>query len=235
MENKFTVINHDYINTGGNTMVSIFTVYAHLENTTRYVIIGDDQFSLQTADTVTNGALIFDNEDLFKKIVIGCWPLDCLIAEDGPNRPHFTNEEYELFKYCEFEHYKKDCKHYDYQQRVSTNQLPTELYWKLSLDYREWADREGVGCLTDGYDVFMDSSYDPPYQPCDEAALDESDEKLLQEVKEFSQWLKKFDYDAISFDSYIGIAVAGQCTKIPLHADSYDLLDNFVDKVIENF
>lgn len=215
-------------------MVSIFAVYDQADNVSRWVIANEDGFSWQTADTISS-ELQLDSDELIAKIVIGSWEWDALTCEPSYDQHQFTTCEFELFKYCQFEYLKKDCKHFGTRCRLPVDQLPTELYWKLSLDYREWSEREGVGCLTDGYDVFMDDSYEPPVQKCDESLLDDDRKKCLQDMKDFSQWLKNLNYDPISFGSYITVCVAGNSVKIPLHADSYELLDRFLDKAIEEY
>lgn len=215
-------------------MVSIFAVYDTTDNVSRFVIANEEGFNWQTADTISS-ELQLDSDELIAKIVIGSWKWDALTTEPSYDQYQFTDDEWNLFKYCQFEYYKKDCKYFSTKYRLAVNELPNELYDKLTADYIEWANREGVGCLTDGYDVFMDSSYEPPVQPCDEALLDNKRERVLQDMKDFSQWLKDLNYDPISFGSYITVCVAGNSVKIPLHADSYDLLDSFLDRAIEEY
>ena len=234
MEKRFIVTDHNYLNTGGNCMVSIFAVYDSTDNVSRFVIANEEGFSWQTADTISS-ELQLDSDELFNKIVIGSWNWDALVTEPCWDQHQFTEEEWQLFKYCQFEFLKKDCKYFGIKVRLSLNELPTDLLVHLPHEYVLWAEREGVGCLTDGFEVFMDDNYEPPTTHCDEALLDKSRERELQDLKDFSQWLKDLNYDPISFGSYITVCVAGNSVKIPLHADSYDLLDRFLDKVIEEF
>lgn len=215
-------------------MVSIFTVYDHKDNVSRFVIANDEGFSWQTADTISS-ELPLDHDELMDKIVLGSWVWDALVTDPSFDQYQFDLDEWELFKYCQFEFYKKDCKHFGIKYRLATNELPQELYDTLTPEYVSWADEECVGCLTDGYEVFMDDAYEPPVQPCDEARLDEDNKKCLQDIKDFSQWLKELNYDPISFGSYITICVAGNSVKIPLHADSYDMLDSFIDDIIKEY
>ena len=232
---RFTVINHDYMNTGGNTMVSIFSVYDHTENVTRWVIANEEGFNWQTADTISNCDFTLDNDEMIKKIVIGSWNWEALTTEPCWDQHQFTDEEWELFKYCQFEFLKKDCEYFGTKVRLALNELPTDLLVHLPHDYVIWAERECVGCLTDGYEVYMDDSYEPPVQKCDESLLDDERKRALTDMKDFSQWLKELNYDPISFGNYITVAVAGNSVKIPLHADTYELLDRFLEKAIEEF
>lgn len=227
MEKRFIVTDHNYLNTGGNTMVSIFAVYDSMHNVSRFVIANEEGFNWQTADTVSS-ELQLDSDELIKKIVLGSWKWDTLVTDPSFDMHLFTNDEWELFKYCEFEFYKKDCKYFDTKVRLAVNQLPSELYNKLTADYREWSEREGVGCWTDGYDVFMDGSYEPPVK---------EDCKDLAEMKEFYKWFNDLQYNNELRDntSYITVAVAGNSVKIPFHADTYELFDRLLTKAIEEF
>lgn len=215
-------------------MVSIFAVYDSTDNVSRWVIANEEGFNWQTADTVSS-ELQLDCDELIAKIVLESHSWEELICDPCWDQHQFTEEYFELFKYCQFEFLKKDCKHFGYRCRLSTNQLPTELFNKLSADYIAWANLEGVGALTDGYDVFMDDNYEPPVKSSMESLLDDGRKRTLQDMKDFSQWLKELNYDPITFGSYITVCVAGNSVKIPLHADSYELLDRFLDKAIEEY
>ena len=210
-------------------MVSIFAVYDSSANVTRWVIANEEGFNWQTADTISS-ELQLDSDELIEKIVLGSWTWDQLITDYRyDERCPFDEEEWYLFKYCEFEFYKKDCKYFNNKVRLAINQLPTDLFIRLSKEYIAWAELEGVGCLTDGFDVFMDDAYEPPVV---------EDPKELKEMKDFSEWLKELNYgnDGLRlFRSYITICVAGNSVKIPFHADTYELLDRFLDKAIKEF
>lgn len=235
MEKRFTVMSHEYLNTGGNAMVSIFAVYDSVDNVSRYVIANEECFNWQTADTVSNYDLALDSDEMIKKIVIGSWDWNALTCEPCWDQHQFTEDEFELFKYCQFEFYKKDCKYFGTKVRLSVEELPNEFYSTLTEDYIRWEKENGEGILTDGYEIWVSDNYEPPVQLCDELLLDESRKRELQDIKDFSDWLKDLNYDPISFGSYITVAVAGNSVKIPLHADSYELLDRFIEKVIEDF
>ncbi len=209
-------------------MVSIFAVYDSSANVTRWVIANEEGFSWQTADTLSS-ELQLDSDELIEKIVLGTWQWDALITDPCWDQYLIEDDEFELFKYCEFEFYKKDCKYFNTKVRLSVNQLPTPLFTQLTREYIAWSELEGVGCLTDGYDVFMDDDYEPPVK---------EDPKELKEMKDFSQWLKELNYRSDGerlFGSYITVCVAGNSVKIPFHADSYELLDRFLDKAIKEY
>jgi len=227
MEKRFIVTNHEYLNTGGNIMVSIFAVYDSTDNVSRFVIAGEEGFSWQTADTISS-ELQLDSDELFNKIVLGSWNWDALVTDPCWDQHQFEDDEFELFKYCQFEYIKKNCRHFGNQERLQINELSNELYNKLSPEYIEWANKEGVGVLTNGYDVFMDSNYEPPVA---------EEDKDLTAMKEFYDWYEGLKYynELRDRTAYITIAVAGNSVKIPFHADSYELLDRFLTKAIDEF
>lgn len=208
-------------------MVSIFAVYDSTDNVSRFVIANEEGFNWQTADTISS-ELQLDSDELIEKIVLGSWSWDALVTDPSFDMHQFTDEEWKLFKYCQFEFLKKDCKYFSIKVRLGVNELPNELYHKLSADYIEWADREGVGCLTDGFDVFMDDSYEPPVK---------KDPPPLREMKEFYKWFNDLQYDDVLRDrtSYFTVAVAGNSVKIPFHADTYELFDRLLTKAIEEY
>lgn len=234
MEKRFIVTNHEYLNTGGGCMASVFTVYDSTDNVVRYVCTNDEGFNWQTVDTVTNVDFRCDiSNELMDKIIIGHWQWDELTTEPCWDQHLFTDDEFELFKYCEFEFYKKDCMCFGTKVRLMANQLPNELYSKLSEDYIAWSNAEGVGCLTDGYDVFMDSSYEPPVM---------EDDVELQKLKIFRKWLLDLVSENTSeekmqelYESYITITVAGHSIGLSFDAENYNNVLRVIDRAIEEF
>lgn len=228
MTNKrFIVTNHEYFNTGGNIMVSIFAVYDTTDNATRWVIANDEGFNWQTADTVSNSDFTLDCDELTDKVVLGSWTWEALTSEPAPLDHQFTEDEFELFKYCEYEFYKKDCKYFGRRVQVSADRLPNELYGLIDSESLAWHNKTGESFLTDGYNVYMSDAY---IDYCTEMH-----ERDKQAVEEFVDWLTAMTYEPESLGEYITVAVAGNSVKIPMHADSYDLLDTFLKKVIEEW
>lgn len=222
-------------------MVSIFAVYDSTDNVSRFVIANEEGFNWQTADTISS-ELQLDSDELIDKIVIGSWNWDVLVTDPSFDQHLFEDDEWALFKYCQFEFYKKDCKYFNNKVRLSTNELPNELYSKLTADYIKWADEEGVGCLTDGYDVFMDDGYEPPVKEVDRKAIADELERKLQELKNFRQWYVDLISNDTSeekmqelYESYITIAVAGNSIKLDFDADIYNNVLTVIDRAIEEF
>lgn len=226
---KFTVVDHKYFNTGGNTMVSVFTVYDHAQNVSRYVIAGDEAISYQTADTVTNCDLMLDTDERINAIVLDTYTFEQLTYDFSGNGSRVDGYLFDLLKYCEYEHYKQDCKHYGYKQNVAIESLPAELLSRLSEDYINWARAEGAGCYTDGYDVYMDTNYEPP-------VVDNRHAPAPTDIEQFVSFLDSYVREnevAFGARSYITVAVSGDSIKIPLNDDSLTLLLDFLGGVAE--
>lgn len=223
-------------------MVSIFAVYDSSANVTRWVIANEEGFNWQTADTISS-ELQLDSDELYDKIVLGSWTWDQLITDYSyDQRCPFDDDEWYLFKYCEFEFYKKDCKYFNNRVRLAINQLPTDLFIRLSKEYIAWAELEGVGCLTDGYDVFMDDAYEPPVKEVDREAIERELERKLQELKDFKQWFVNLIGPDTSeekmqelYESSITIAVAGNSIKLDFDAENYNNVLTVIERAIEEF
>jgi len=142
---KLQVTNHDYMNTGGGCMVSIFTIYDVQQNRTLYVLINEDGGALSTADYISTDVEFADN------MLIDSFSIDNLKS---------TDNNFELFRDCFIEHVKKDCryKHTSYELRFE--QLPKELQQQLTPEYREWHE-EHIGSYyeTDGYKMILDAGF----------------------------------------------------------------------------
>lgn len=93
---NYKVIDHCYMNTGGNCMVSIFTVF--VDNQLQYVSVDENGLQLSSLDVI-NDSRIFDL-DLDETDFI----LDYVEMDDLNE----SNENYELYSYCKQEFMKKD-------------------------------------------------------------------------------------------------------------------------------
>lgn len=229
---KFIVVDHEYYNSGGNCMLSIFQVYDVDANATRYVICGDDSFSWQTANTIYNEFLQLDCDENIAKLVIGSWEYEALTSEPSFDQHQFANEQWEMFKYCQFEHYKKDCKYFNIKMNIPIDWLPPALYNTLTDDYKNWAKENDWYVDTDGEKVYLNEQY---IAPGDLTRVDAFKKKHLEEIRSFSIWFESLKYAPYREDiQYITIAVAGDSVKIPFHADTYEMLYDFLLKVYKD-
>lgn len=226
MAENFTVTDHNYLNTGGHCMVSIFTVYDRSAKASRFVIANEEGFNWQTIDTVGHEPPAdLTAEDVY----LGTWDWSSLTTEPSFDQHQFTDDEWELFKYCQFEFYKEYCKTFKIKVELPYQELSTELYEKLEPRERDWLDAHGDLVLTDGYNVWMPESYVDEWS--------EQHKKKLEAVVNFKKWFDEQLYDNGDILSHgdMVIALGGRSVSIPVHADTYELMEVFLDKVIKEW
>lgn len=167
---EMQVGDHQYTNTGGNCMVSTFTVWMPTENRTLWVHCSDEGATLATCDYI-NQEVEFSDEMIIA---------DVMFAMLEPT----TSEYFELFRYCHFEYLKKDCKHYGYVAATWYPLLTDAHKQLLPLGYIAWHLEEiGEQFATDGENIIMDDSYKVS-EPDAKAAAE-----LLQHIRtEYSRW-----------------------------------------------
>ena len=142
---KLQATNHDYMNTGGGCMVSIFTIYDEQLNRTLYLMINEEGGSLSTADYITTD-VDFDDSMLLDNFSI------------SNLKP--TDNNFELFRDCFIEHVKKDCQRYKHTYALRFEQLPKELQQQLTPEYREWHEKHiGSYYEIDGYKMILDAGF----------------------------------------------------------------------------
>lgn len=242
MTEKFTVTNHEYINTGGNTMVSIFTVYDHQENLSRYVIANEEGFSLQTIDTITCELADFSDE-MMEKVILCNYAWSVLTTEPCWDQPQFADEDWELFKYCQFAFYKEDCRYFKTKVRLPINELPTALFQEyITADYFEWAKDNDPCVETDGYIVYLNESYEPPVEDTKAESPSENLDRQLQDIKDFRRWFNDLIGPRASeedlqklYEGFITISVAGNSVKLPFDADVFNNVDHVLKRAIEEW
>ena len=239
MSKRFIVTNHEFINTGGGIMVSVFSVYDTVDNVTRYVLCNEEGFALQTVNTVTMDAHDIVSDEMMDSIIVGNWTWDMLTSEPSHGQHLFTEEEFELYKFCQFEYYRRYCKYFNTTVNLSLEDLPFEMHNQLSFDYITWLIEEGQLVETDGYKAIINSRYTPPapdYSPREDL------ERQLQEIKDFRKWFNDLvgpqaDEEDIQklYGTFITISVAGNSVKIPFDAVTCNNIDTVLKQAIEEW
>ena len=229
---KYYVTNHEYFNSGGGCMISIFTVYDRQLNATRYVIANEEGFNMQTADTISC-AEEFDDEEL-TKIILGAWDWSVLTCEPAPWDMLFEDEDWKLYKYCQFEFYKKDCRAGKYRKTIPVEWLSPELFDKLTPQCTEWLRVNNMDVETDGSNVFVPSEYTD--------WLNEQYEKKLQNIKDFKQWLDNLINDAFVddsiekyYDETFKLSFKDKSVELPFDANVYNCVSELLKDVIEEW
>lgn len=143
---KYRVISHNYRNTGGNMMVSVFQIYLPKDNRTVFVNCGEHSASMTTVDYINN----FEPED-YDEITIESVDFGCDIDNSGC--PVIYED---VFRYCMIEWLKSDCKHYQYRMGIAYDWLPMAVQMQISDFQKNFVlDEMDDLFYTDGFHVFV--------------------------------------------------------------------------------
>ena len=141
---NYNVISHNYVNTGGHCMVSVFEVWLPDENRTVFVNVGEGYSTITTVNHIMSDLEI----DNFDKITVTT--LNYTESDDCT----VTNKYFELSRYCLFEYLKKDCKYMGYIESLPFVWLLPVYQQQISDVERQFVKDEHGGCFdTDGYHV----------------------------------------------------------------------------------
>ena len=145
---NYQVQEHSYNNTGDDCMVSTFQVWLPDENKTMFVHVNELGGTLATCDYINND-IEYDET--------------MMLDNFSQETLEVTHKYFELYKYCQFEYFKKDCKRYGYKAILRFEMLPDEMQQQITANYRKWHEDE-IGDMyeTNGYELFLDTSYVEP-------------------------------------------------------------------------
>lgn len=215
-------------------MVSIFTVFDRSVKANRYVVANDEGFNWQTIDNIGHEPPADLTDD---DIYLDYFNWDRLTTEPSPTQViqrDLTDDEFELFKYCQFEFYKKFCADFKIKVKLPADQLPMELFNTLSQEELDWHKEHECDFATDGYKVYTDELY--------VSKADREYDSLLQEIKDFSQWFKELpaDNDFVMGNkgpaySYATLTLGNRAIQLPMHADTYQLIEELLEDVIDQW
>lgn len=219
MKKNYFVTDHKYINTGGNCMVSIFSVFDKQQNVTRFIILNEEGVNYQTADTVSSD-LQESCEDDYDSFILWDYTWDS-ITEQRLSMYPLDKELVELAIDCRFEYLKKDCKYFNTTVNVTYDELPQRLLSTLSPECVAWHIENEQFFTTNGYTVSPNAYYRP-------AAA----EKERKAITEFMSWLNDMVCDDESreslYDESIRIELSGHSVAIPFNADTYYSLEGLL-------
>lgn len=143
---NYTIISHDYENTGGNCMISVFEVWLPDENRTVFVNVGEEYCTITTVNHIMSDLEIDDYDKITVATLNYKESDDCTV----------TDKYFELCRYCLFEYLKKDCKYMGYTESLPFVWLLPEYQQQISSLERQFVDDEyGDGFDTDGYCVII--------------------------------------------------------------------------------
>lgn len=222
-KSAFKVLNYEYLNTGGNCMVGIFTVWIPALKQTVYVMTNEEGCSIVTADYISNDLDIEDYDEV---------TIDrCDFDELHPSATYF-----ELYRYCLNEYTKSDCRYFGNTIATPYHLLSDELQSEVHAEYLRWCKENNNGCIpTDGEKIIVHPDY---YSLFTDPHEDDED---LQTVKEWKAWHDKLIDDSTMddvaelYNKKYRLTFNGKRVYIPFNADTYSLIDDLMKAVIREW
>lgn len=211
---QFTVLNYDYVNTGGNTMVGVFEVWLPEEKKTVYALVNEEGCTLSVVDYIRNEIHDCDYDELMIEVID--W-----------GRLTGYEDYFELYRHCLNEYTKSDCKYFGITRELPMSLLSDELQKQVTAGYLDWIHGYGNGCIeTDGSKIIVAPDYEP--------ATAEED-GMLTLVKKF----KEFHDSTAAVEDYYSedyaLSFAGHTVRLPFTADVWEAINNALETTIENW
>lgn len=220
---NFKVLNYEYLNTGGNTMVGIFTVWLPEEKRTVYVHTNEVGCGIATVDYIGNEIEIDDYDD----IIIESVDFDNLTG---------TEEYFELYRYCLNEYTKSDCRYFGISRAIPYKLLSDEVQSKVNPDYYVWLEEHNYDVMTDGVDIMVHPDYDMLFTDPHE------DDENLQAVKEWRLWhdeqINRYTTDEeleALYEKTYHLTFNGRVVRLPFNADTFNKINDLLDSVIREW
>ena len=145
---NYQIMNHEYLNTGGHCMVSVFDVWLKDENRQVWLYVGcETNAAICTVDYLRHDIPIDNYDDI---------TVDSVDFEDYSQ---IANSRYRnLFVECIWEFWKKDCKDAHYYASVCREMIPVDVYSSLcKADVKYTLDTIGY-IATDGYNLYLENA-----------------------------------------------------------------------------
>lgn len=210
---NFKVLNYEYLNTGGNTMVGIFEVWLPEEKRVVYALTNEEGCTLSVVDYIRNELDIDDYDELI---------IDCI----DWGRATGYEKYFELYRHCLNEYTKSDCRYFGYTSQLPLHLLSDELQRQITADYKLWLTANEYDSVeTDGEKIIMGPDYE----------MASGDEKLLNTIKAFKHW-----HDSIAgcekyYEEMYKLEIAGHKIELPFMADVWDAVDTMLTSTIESW
>lgn len=215
---NFKVLNYEYLNTGGNCMVGIFTVYLPDLKQTAYALTNEVGCSIVTVDYISNEVEIEDYDEV---------TIDRCDFDDLCNNATY----FELYRYCLNEYTKSDCRYFGHTYAWPYHLLSDELQSNVAHDYMKWLNENNNGCIpTDGINIVEHPDYFKP----------EEDERL-KSIKDFRKWHDDLITNATDeemqafYDKQYRLYFCGRRTFLPFDAETFNKINDLLDSVVKEW
>lgn len=170
---SYSVLNHNYQNTGGGCMVSSFMLYDDTAKRTLFMLLTEEGGTIATADYVMQ-EVEYSND-----LIVDMANFDVL-------QP--TDDYYELYRQCLAEYIKKDCSYNCTTVELRYEMLSDELRSQISDEYLRWHKAEiGNRFETDGKriicaDRYLEQLPQETEEPAIKLPLTKADRAFLHEL-----------------------------------------------------
>lgn len=210
---KFKVLNYQYLNTGGNTMVGIHDVWLPEEKKVVYVYTNEEGGTISTVDYIRLDLDIDDYDELMLDYVD--W-----------GRITGYEKYFELYRHCHSQYLVDDCKYFGITRGIPYHFLSIELQQQISTDYHKYCEAEHGGLIdTDGKKIIVYPDYEQPT----------ADDKKLKAVKEFQQWHNTTAAREEYYEEEYTLTFAGHTVKLPFYAEVWDAVDSLLERTIKDW
>lgn len=209
---NFKVLNREYLNTGGNTMVGIHEVWLPEVRLTVYAYTNEEGCTLSLVDYIRNELDIDDYDEL---------------VFDYVDWGRITGDEtyFELYRCCFNQYLVDDCQHFGYTRRVHSFLLSDELQNGLDANYMRWLATESDGLVeTDGRCIITDPDYEAPEV-----------DVALQSVKDFRDWHDSIAANEDYYNEWYTLEIHGKKVKLPFYAGVWNAVHDLLDITIEEW
>lgn len=211
---SFVILNYEYLNTGGNTMVGIHEVWLPATKQTVYAYTNEEGCNISLVDYIRNEFEVDDYDEYIVDYID--W-----------GRVSGYEQYFELYRHCLNEYTKDDCKYFGITRGLPYFLLSDELQQQVTTEYRQWLDTEGLDHIeTDGKKIIVNPDY-------------ESDtdvwSKMLTATKEFKRWHDTTMGVEDLYSENYKLTFAGHEIELPYTADVWNAIDDALKSVIENW
>lgn len=212
---NFKVLDYQYLNTGGNTMVGIHRVWLPEEKKVVYVYTNEEGSTISTVDYIRDDLEIED---------FGCYDEFHMDVVDW-GRITGNEKYFELYRYCYNQYLVDDCEYFGVTRGVQYHLLSDELQSMISGDYFKWCVADlGMLVETDSKIIVTHPDYEAP----------EAD-ATLQAVKDFRRWHDSIAACEEYYDKWYTLEFDGKKVHLPFIADVWNDVDKLLETTIEEW
>ena len=227
INDRFSVLDHNYMNTGGGCMTSVFSVYDKTARAMRYLVANDEGYNWQSMDTVGHEP---PTDIDYDEVVLECNDWDKLYGEYAK---HEDCDMYKLIKYCQFEFIRRNYTYTGELAELLVRDVPKELYDTIDAKQLAWHIENQQYICTNGYNLLPNSLCPSP---------EELEDDELKAIKNFKWWLDNLVNEGFATDTienYYGdkftIVFRDHALHLDFDAAAYQSISDALKYIIEQW